>query len=156
MQRGSGCIRRWKIFQMFSKRRGNRQNQTLAGLACFKSNFASNQIDIVPGEPGEVSKPLSGIEAKENKAFPFIVCKIQNAANLGDREWTPSIVVVLSHSVDKFRWILQKGVERGQSTILDRNLIQAFISRWLFPASVSVLTAGLHCPHFSFEALLRS
>ena len=46
--------------------------------------------------------------------------------------------------------------QRGQSTILDRNLVYAFISRWLFPVTVSVLTAGLHSPQFSFGAVLRS
>jgi hypothetical protein len=52
-----------------------------------------------------------------------------------------------------------KGLKRGQSTILDTfSLSPVFItiSRWLFPVPVSVLTAGLHSPHFSFEAVLRS
>jgi len=36
--------------------------------------------------------------------------------------------------------------KQRRATIPDRILVYAFTSRWLFPVSVSVLTAGLHSP----------
>jgi hypothetical protein len=40
---------------------------------------------------------------------------------------------------------------RGQSTIPDRILVYALISRWLFPVSVSVLTAGAYIRRSSLQ-----
>src|ERR1700730_13124380 len=92
---------------MFSQWRSDRQNKTLTGLACFQSNFPSNQIDIIPGEPGKITKPLSCVETKENQAFPFIVCYFQYAPNLGDSERSTEILAILTDRVNKFCRILE-------------------------------------------------
>ena len=92
---------------MFSQWRSDRQNKTLTGLACFQSNFPSNQIDIIPGEPGKISKPLSCVETKENQAFPFIVCYFQYAPNLGDSERATEILAILPDRLNKFCRILE-------------------------------------------------
>ena len=92
---------------MYSKRRSDRQNKTFAGLACFESNLASGQIDIIPSKPGKISKPLPCVETKKDQAFPFVVCYFQNAPNLGNRKRAPEILAILPHRVNKFCRILQ-------------------------------------------------
>ena len=91
---------------MFSKRRSDRQDKKLTRLACFQSNFPSSQIDIVPGEPGNISKPLSCVETKENQTLPFTVCYFQYASNLGDSEGATEVLAILPDRVNKFRWIV--------------------------------------------------
>ena len=73
---------------MLRQRGSERDHEFLAGLASCQADLIAGQIDLRPGQGGDVSEALTCVEPELDQAFPFVVCHIEHGVQLIDGERT--------------------------------------------------------------------
>ena len=89
MHRSLGIVRCRKAEQMLAQRPSNRDEKLLACLARGEANLIPFEIDLRPGERGEIAETLTSVEAELDEALPFDIGNREDGSQLIYRERTP-------------------------------------------------------------------
>ena len=94
--------------QMFAQWRGNREKERLAGLADGEANFVTAEVDLRPSEGGEISEPLTSIDAELDEALPFFVGDSEDGAQLVQGEGAALEVSAILNRLNGFCRVLEQ------------------------------------------------
>jgi hypothetical protein len=104
------------------QRLGHRDDQGFAGLLRGQPEPLSGQIEVDPGEPGDVAQALTGVEPKQDHRNPLRVSDLQHRPQLVELERAPDDLRDIDSAVSRitvqgarYPEQLQQQVGRGRA-----------------------------------------